>query len=85
MAKTFSILSIAEGKILNPAAFQRVLLGLKDGKYKVEIAKMDQRSLSVNAYYWMMLTEYVQPALYNAGWREIKTKDDAHLFVTDLF
>ena len=32
-----------------------------------------------------MLTDYVQPALYSEGWREIKTKEDAHQFVADMF
>jgi hypothetical protein len=31
------------------------------------------------------MTRYVQPGLYDAGWREIKTKEDAHEFVAKMF
>lgn len=58
---------------------------LKDGTYKLEAKTFGKRSLNANGYYWMILTDYVQPGLYDAGWREVKTKDDAHIFVTNLF
>lgn len=83
MAKTFSILSITEGKILNPAAFQRVLLGLKDGKYKVEIAKMDQRSLQQNRYYFGLVIPMIQKGIYDMG-TEI-TKEECHEFLKAKF
>ncbi len=58
---------------------------LKAGRYKATIAKAKQRSLQQNDYYWLILTEYVQPALYDAGWREIKSKHDAHEFTRSMF
>lgn len=85
MGKHFCILSISEGAIQNPKAIRTLVNSLKDGKYKIEISPLSTRSLSQNAYYWMMLTEYVQPALYDAGWRDIKNKEAAHEFVADLF
>ena len=85
MAKHFCILSIAENKIQNPKTIRTLIDSLKDGKYKLEISSMTTRSLSQNGYYWMMLTEYVQPALYDLGWSDIKTKEAAHEFVCSLF
>ena len=85
MQKHLIILSKTEGVITNPMNLQKTLDQLKDGRYKVEVSSFNQRGNQQNRYYWQMLTNYVQPALYDAGWREIKTKDDAHLFVADLF
>lgn len=85
MAKHFTILNISEGKIQNPKAIKTLIESLKDGKWQIEISSLNKRSNQVNRYYWLMLTDYVQPALYNAGWREIKNKEAAHEFVADLF
>jgi hypothetical protein len=85
MAKHLCILNIRDRKITNPKAIKTLVESLRDGKWKVEISTLDTRSLDQNAYYWMMLSEYVQPGLYNAGWSDVKTKEDAHFFVGNLF
>ena len=85
MAKNFCIVNLVDGKIQNPKAIKTLIESLKDGKWQVEISLIDKRSSPQNRYYWQMLTEYVQPGLYNTGWREIKTKDDAHEFVAKIF
>jgi len=85
MAKYLCIARIEGGKIQNPKAVKTLFEALKDGKYKVEISPLNTRSLNQNSYYWMMLTEYVQPALYDIGWSDIKTKEAAHEFVAGLF
>lgn len=85
MAKYLCILNLRDGKITNPKTIKTLVESLKDGKWKVEISTLDKRSLDQNSYYWLMLSDYVQPGLYEAGWSDIKTKEDAHIFVTKLF
>lgn len=85
MAKFLCILNLRDRKITNPKAIKTLIESLKDGKWKVEISTLDTRSLDQNAYYWQMLSEYVQPGLYHMGWSDIKTKEDAHIFVGKLF
>lgn len=85
--KAWCIIRSIDGK---PASQKKIAdlfaqLKGKDGAYKLELSTFGKRSLNANAYYWMILTDYVQPALYDVGWREVKTKDDAHIFVTNLF
>lgn len=84
MKKDFAIITIKDGIIQNRKALKE-LFTVKDGKYKVELSKINKRSLNQNSYYWLMLTEYVQPGLYDQGWSHIKSKEDAHEFVADLF
>lgn len=85
MAKFLCILNIRDKKILNPKAIKTLVESLKDGKWKVEISTLDKRSLDQNAYYWLMLSDYVQPGLYNMGWSDVKTKEDAHFFCGNMF
>lgn len=87
MQKHFAIVSIKDGNVVNRKTLEKFFeeVKKKDGKYQLEASEITKRSLAVNRYYWLILTEYVQPGLYNAGWREIKTKEDAHLFVADMF
>jgi hypothetical protein len=85
MAKYLCIARIEGGKIQNPKAVKTLFEALKDGKYKVEISPVNTRSLNQNHYYWLIMTDYVQPALYDAGWSDIKNKDAAHEFVKSLF
>lgn len=79
------IIKAIDGKPGSQKKIADLFAQLKDGTYKLEAKTFGKRSLNANAYYWMILTDYVQPALYDVGWREVKTKDDAHIFVTNLF
>lgn len=88
MSKDWCILKIRDGKIDNQTQVDKLFKQLKARKnadYTLEASKLNKRSNPQNNYYWQMLAEYIQPALYNEGWRNIKTKDDAHDFVKDLF
>lgn len=73
------------GHVQNRKPLTLLFQMLKDGKYKVEVSEINKRSLNQNAYYWLIITDYIQPALYAEGWEKIKTKEDAHEFVSDLF
>lgn len=83
--KAWCIIRAIDGKPGSQKKIADLFKQLKDGNYKLEATTFGKRSLNANAYYWMILTDYVQPALYDAGWREIKTKDDAHFFVSNIF
>lgn len=85
MSKNWVILKAIDGKPSSQKKIAELFAQLKDGTYKLEATSFGNRSLSANGYYWMILTDYVQPGLYDTGWREIKTKDDAHFFVANLF
>jgi hypothetical protein len=83
--KAWCIIRSIDGKPASQKKIADLFAQLKDGMYKIEATTFGKRSLSANGYYWMILTDYVQPGLYDAGWREIKTKDDAHFFVSNIF
>lgn len=84
MSKQFAIVVVKGAEIANKAALRR-LFDLKDGRYLVEVSKADKRSNPQNNYYWQILTLYIQPALLNAGWEKITSKEAAHEFVSQLF
>lgn len=86
MAHPFCIVEIGEdGLMVNTKPIEKVRKQLKAGKYEVIFKRVNKRSNQANRYYWFMLTHYVQPGLYDAGWSDIKTKDDAHIFVANMF
>lgn len=84
MSSPFCIVTIESGKIANLTAFTKMLWELRDGRYEIKPKSLTKRSLSANGYYWLILTDYVQPGLYNAGWDTIKTKEAAHEFVAGM-
>lgn len=85
MSKEFCIVHLKDGIVQNRKPVTILFQSLKDGKYLLEVSKADKRTNPQNRYYWQMLTLFVQPALYQQGWAEIKTKEDAHVFVSEIF
>ena len=85
MSKNWCLLHIRNGEIQNKSQVKKLFDQLRDGKWKIEIERHNKRTTNQNDYYWQMLSNYIQPALLNAGWQEIKTKEDAHEFVKELF
>lgn len=85
MKKVFCFLRIENGQILNKEAVRKMFNELKDGRYKLEASQRNNRSTNQNDYYWLILTDYIQPALYDLGWQEVKTKEDAHEFCKEMF
>jgi len=79
------LVRITNGEIQNKTTVRRAFSDLKDGRYRIKIDRANQRSAAQNAFYWLLLTDYIQPGLYNLGYREIKTKDDAHVFCCNEF
>ena len=82
--KTFCITHIREGKITNPAVIRKAFDGLKDGRYMVEIAKANKRSLPQNDWFHAICPE-VMKALVDAGYYEINTPAKAKEVLKSLF
>jgi hypothetical protein len=80
-----AIIHIREGKITNNQVIAKLFHDATDGRYLVELKKRNHRTLNQNDYYWLIMTDYVQPGLYDAGWNTIKSKEDAHEFCKELF
>lgn len=72
------VLNIAQHKILNSEELNKVLHNCKDGKYLLTLKDYRKRSLSQNAYYWAVCVPMIRQGLYDAGYDEITTDDEAH-------
>lgn len=78
-------IQIRDGQVVNRSAVRKTFEALPDGRYLLDISQKKKRSNDQNAYYWAIMTDYIQPALYDLGWREIKNKEAAHDFCRDMF
>ena len=58
--------------------FKEVFNQLKDGKHLVIVKDMRKRSIPQNSYYWSVVVPNVRKGLYDAGYDEVKTNNDAH-------
>lgn len=58
--------------------FRTAFAQLKDGKHLVTVKDMRKRSIPQNSYYWGVIVPLVRKGLYDAGYDEVRTNDDAH-------
>jgi hypothetical protein len=72
------------GEIVNKATV-RQSFELPQGKYLITIESVKKRSLPQNAYYWSVCVPLIKKGLYDIGYRDIKTNDDAHEVMKHLF
>lgn len=72
------VLNISNRKIINLQEFKSLVNSLKDGKHLVTFKDMRKRSLPQNAYYWAVVVPMVKRGLYEAGYDEVQSNDDAH-------
>jgi len=79
------ILDIHDRKIINMAELKKAFSNLKDGKHQVSIKDARKRSNLQNAYYWSVVVPMCRQGLYDAGYDEVKTNDDAHEVLKHLF
>lgn len=82
---TERICHIESGKISNPQEIRKLFSELQDGIYLVRVATRKARSLDQNEYYWGVVCDMVRDALNDAGYREVKTPEDAHEIMKKLF
>jgi hypothetical protein len=85
MAKHFCILNVKDGALVNPKAFETMLKGLKDGKYKNETAPVNQRTLPQNSYLHGILIPEFRKALVSVGYDEVKNDDQAKQIMKSMF
>lgn len=74
-----------DGKITNSPALKKTFDELPDGKYSLEVKIINRRSLNQNDYFHSIMLEYILAGLRDAGFTEVKTKDDAKTVVKSLF
>ncbi|SEV88556.1 hypothetical protein SAMN05428988_0119 [Chitinophaga sp. YR573] len=82
---TERICHIESGKIANPQEIRKLFSELQDGIYLVRVATRKPRSPLQNEYYWGVVCDMVREGLYDTGYREVKTKADAHQIMKMLF
>ena len=51
---------------------------MKDGKILLTMKDYRKRSVSQNAYYWSVVVPMVRHGLYDIGFDEVQTNEDAH-------
>lgn len=73
-----------EHQIKGEGLFLKSLRGLKSARYRCEIYSTNKRSLSQNAYEHVVFT-LAQKGLYDLGYEEIKTMEDAKWFYKKMF
>ena len=56
-----------------------------NGKFLMKIEDKNKRSLSQNSYYWACVVPMVYAALRNEGYDDVKTEEDAHEIMKELF
>lgn len=78
------IITIHARQILDMDRFIAFWKDHKDGEYELQTRNIRKRSLDQNAYYWGVVVPMCRAALYQAGWEEIRTNDDAHEFMLRL-
>lgn len=72
------VLHISNRKIQNMEEFKATLRDLKDGRHLVSVKDMRRRSLPQNAYYWGVIVPMIREGLYDSGYDDVRTNDDAH-------
>lgn len=75
--------NIKRGQLINKYSVKKAF-DLKDGAYELKITKRSKRSLPQNAFFHAILPD-IQKGLYDVGYREVKTPEDAKEIVKYLF
>ena len=72
------IFHINKGRLLETGTVTKLFRQLKDGKHLLTIQDYRKRSLHQNAYYWGVVVPLIRRGLYEAGYDDVRTNDDAH-------
>ena len=72
------------GGFTNTQSLKDYWAAAEDGTYQVEIKRKQKRTLSQNAWLHAILP-IVKTALYEAGYTDVKTNDDAKMVLKALF
>lgn len=72
-------------EITNFQVIAGLLNSLPDGRFLLTAKNINKRSLPQNAYYWAVCVPMVRQGLYDAGYQDVKTNEDAHEILKHLF
>jgi len=72
------IINISNKKVVNMKEFREAFNQLKDGKHLVTVKDIRKRSIPQNSYYWGVMVPMIRKGLYESGFDEVRTNDDAH-------
>lgn len=74
-----------QGRITNPIVLEKAFGQLPDGAYICRFHTRRQRSISQNSYYHSVVVDLVREGLQHAGFDEVKTNEDAHEILKEIF
>lgn len=72
------IIEVSNRRIKNLAEFKSFFRDMKDGRHLLTRKDIRKRSLQQNAYYWSVVVPMCQKGLYDAGFEDCITNEDAH-------
>lgn len=78
------IINISNRKIINMNDLKQFFNKMKDGKHLLISKDYRKRSLSQNAYYWAVMVPLIRRGLYDAGYDEVRTDEDAHKVIKHI-
>lgn len=78
MPKTLVISSIENGRLAKK-------VDVPDGKYKIEVSPLNQRTLPQNSYLHGILIREFRNALVSVGYDEVRTDDQAKQIMKSMF
>lgn len=85
MPKHFCIIHLKDGIPANPNSFYKMISGLKDGKWELEISPVNKRSSPQNRYLHGLLIPEFRKALNSVGYDEVKTDSQAKSILKSMF
>lgn len=72
------IINISNRRLVNVQELKDAFKNLKDGKHLVTVKDFRRRTLPANAYYWGVMVPMVRKALFEQGFDDVLTNEDAH-------
>lgn len=85
MTRHWTILTIRDGKPVNAENVRKLFNQLTEGKYNVDITKIDKRSNQQNRYLHGVLIPEFRKALNSVGYDEVKTDSQAKEIMKQTF
>lgn len=85
MSRHWTILTIRDGKPVNPDNVRKLFNQLKEGKYNIDITRIDKRSNLQNRYLHGLLIPEFRKALNSVGYDEVKTDSQAKEIIKQMF
>lgn len=85
MSRHWTILTIRDGKPVNADNVRKLFNQLKDGKYNIDLTKIDKRSNQQNRYLHGVLIPEFRRALNSVGYDEVKTDSQSKEIMKQMF